>query len=66
MTSLIVPETLILLVSPDLSEDVGLGAITDLEAGHEAEQLVRGGNLETLLTEEVVDVGAISKQEVET
>ena len=46
LISLIVPETLILLISPDLSEDVGLGAVTDLEAGHEAEQLVWGGHLE--------------------
>ena len=64
--SLIIPETLILLISPDLSEDVSLGAVTDLEAGYEAEQLVRGRHLETLLTEEVVDIGAISEKKVET
>ena len=62
----ILPETLILLISPDLSENIGLGSVTDLEAGHEAEQLMRGRHLETLLTEEIVDIGAISEQEVET
>ena len=60
------PKFLILLISPDLSEDVGLRAVTDLEAGDEAEQFMGGGHLETLLTEESVHIGAVSEQKVKT